>query len=137
MQNIITTRGPTVKLPDNSVITADKKGELPLHHTLSIDAREANIIPKLSSSSLISLGQLCDDDCNIILHKKVLLAVKNDEIVLKGYRNYNDGLWDIPVAKCTIAPTNYPSPPTHAGMYKSKEKPTRPQAIKQQKDKRE
>ena len=43
------------------------------------------------------MGQLCDNDCEITLTKKDLLAKKNDQIILKGYRNNTDGLWDIPI----------------------------------------
>ena len=50
----------------------------------------------LSSASLISLGQLCGDDYQIFLDKKILITVKEEEIILDGERNFNDGLWNIP-----------------------------------------
>ena len=99
LENIQPSNGPTVRLPDNTAITANRKAVLPLMDNLSEQAKKVNIIPKLNSSSLVSLGQLCDDDCNILLHKKVMYAIKNNKIVLTGYRNPNDGLWDIPVGK--------------------------------------
>ena len=75
------------------------------------------ILPKLLSSSLISLGQLCDDDCDILLNKKILLAMKNKKIILKGYRNPNDKLWDIPIEKDLISPINYLMIPLHPAIY--------------------
>ena len=54
-----------VSLPNASCITATSQGQLPLSKELSHVAKKAIILPKLQSSSLTYLGQLCDDDCNI------------------------------------------------------------------------
>ena len=62
--------GPTVTLPNNEKISSTEQGRLPLHSNLSSTAITAAILPGLQSSSLISLGQLCDDDCDILLNKK-------------------------------------------------------------------
>ena len=62
---------------------------------LSSQAKTANILPHLQSASLISLGQLCDDDCTVILDKYSLTATKNGQVVLTGTRNPQDGLWDV------------------------------------------
>ena len=56
------------------------------------------ILKGLSSSSFISLGQLCDDGYIIGLHKKMLIAIKHDKIKMEGYCNSKDGLWDILLA---------------------------------------
>ena len=112
--------GPSVQLPDGQVISTSHKGELPLPSCLSSKAKTTMILPKLKSSNLISLGQLCDDGCSIILNEKEMLATKNNAVVLKGYRNRSDGLWDIPIHKYGITSKCIPSPPTHAGMYKGK-----------------
>ena len=84
LNDIQSFNGPSVKLPNNAIINATSKGELPLPTILSKSARTANILPKLGSASLISLGQLCDDDCHINLTKKRMTAYKNDQIVLQG-----------------------------------------------------
>ena len=109
-----------MRLPNNTYITASKKGNINLSSELSDRARKANILPKLNSASLISLGQLCDDDCKVELTKRKLVATKNKKIVLEGHRNPFDGLWDIPVAKTIITANNYPSPITHGGLYRQK-----------------
>ena len=57
------------------------------------------IILSLQSSSLISLGQLCDDNCNVVVTKDHLHAIKNGRIILQGKRNLHDGIWDIPLQK--------------------------------------
>ena len=55
----------------------------------------AYIHPSLQSASLISIGQLCDDGCTAIFDKTKLEVKKNNRIIIKGQRNYDDGLWDI------------------------------------------
>ena len=79
------------------------------------------ILPELKSSSLISMGQLCDDDCLVVLSKKKLAAIKDNKIVLKGTRNKKDGLWDIPIYKTDITESNYEEPTTHSGMYMARQ----------------
>jgi hypothetical protein len=74
-------------------------------------------MPELKSSSLISLGQLADDGCSILLNKTKLFAIKENEIVLKGERNIHDGLWDIPVYKRLLSESNWITPPLHPALY--------------------
>ena len=62
---------------------------------------------------------MCDDECKILLDKKELNVCKNNAIVLKGYRNPSDGLWDIPIVS-SITPNNYVMPQTNSGMYASR-----------------
>ena len=61
-------------------------------------------MPQLKSSSSISLGQLCDDGCNVLLNKKDLKVFKDTKLILKGCRNLSDGLWDIPIVALAIHP---------------------------------
>ena len=114
--------GPSVLLPNNATIASTERGQIPLSSLLSKEAQTAQILPQLASSSLISLGQSCDDDCVILLYKKILLAIKNKEIVLKGIRNPIDRLWDIPVCKDTITGDNFPMPSIHPGIYSARKK---------------
>ena len=114
--------GPSVTLPDADMIAPSNKGILSLSSQLSNEAQTATTLPQLQSSSLISLGQICDDACTIILDKNKLIAVKDtnikckynkNEIILEGTRNVIDGLWDIPVAKRNITADNYVVPSLH------------------------
>jgi hypothetical protein len=58
---------------------------------------------------LISIGQLCNDNCTTILDKHKIKIFKNNTCVLSGTRNTADGLWDIPI------PTELSSPsPSHS-----------------------
>ena len=76
-------------------ITTTHVGMLPYKHSLSTKAITANVLPNLHSASLISLGQLCDDNCDVNLNKTSIRVDKNNKTILRGVRNYTDGLWDI------------------------------------------
>jgi len=56
-----TTTGPTVSLPDNRQIKCTAIGNLPIT-TMSSRATQSYIMPDLHSSSLLSIGQLCDEN---------------------------------------------------------------------------
>ena len=71
-------------MPNNATLKATKRGRLGVSHSLSKEAKAAVILPGLNSSSLISFGKLCDDDCNVLLKKQKMYAVKKNEIVLEG-----------------------------------------------------
>ena len=53
---------PMVKLPDSTVIQATHKGTILLHPTLFNHVQQAHSFPKITNSSLISIGQICDDN---------------------------------------------------------------------------
>ena len=71
-------QGAKVTLPNNVSIQSTEKGNIPFSAKLSASAKDASILPGLESSSLVSLGQLCDDDCEILLNKKSLFVIKEN-----------------------------------------------------------
>jgi hypothetical protein len=105
--------GPTVMLPDSTNIQATHAGQLPLQHSsLSKTATTAHILDGMTNSSLISIGQLCDDDCVAVLDKRKLQVFKRDACVLSGTRNKIDGLcWDIALPISSTASTSRPKAP--------------------------
>ena len=54
--------------------------------------KKAHMFDVLPSASLISLGQMCDNDCIAILDKNDINILKNTKLILKGHRNKTDGL---------------------------------------------
>ena len=92
-------------------------GELSLHPSLTKTAQQGHILSNLNSSSLIALGPLCDDGCKVVLTDKTLAAVKNNKVVLRGYRNRTDSLWDIPLYPHTRIMNNVDIPRTHSALY--------------------
>ena len=105
LHNVNTTQiGPVVTLPDRSTIQATAKGTLNLHPLLSEQATTAHVFDDLTNTSLLSVGQLCDDDCTAIFDKTVMKIVKNGTTVINGTRNNVDGLWDINLPLTPLAP---------------------------------
>ena len=45
--------------------------------------------------SLLFIGKLCDDNCIAIFDKCHLTFYKHGQVVVKGTRNWKDGLWDV------------------------------------------
>ena len=43
----------------------------------------------------MSLYQLCDDGCNVLLTQKKMYAMNDKEVVIQGENNHHNGLWDI------------------------------------------
>jgi len=104
VKNINTKRN--VMMPNNVSVTVSHVGTLNISPTLSNIATEASILPGLKTASLLSIGQLCDDNCNVTFDKNKMEVYKNNEKVLTGVRNQEDGLWDVPVKKVQLEKAN-------------------------------
>ena len=94
LTNLKKEKGPVVALPDMSLLTATQQGGLPING-LSDEAKKTYVLPGLHSTSLLSLGQVCDDGCNVILTKDKIEIKKDENIIATGNRSTEDGLWDI------------------------------------------
>ena len=97
LSNQQTSKHTQVTLPNNETMSSTFQGSLNMSPMLSSKAQQALVLPNLKSSSLTSLGQSCDDDCQISLNKKDMRVCKDDRLVMKGCRNLRDGLWDVPI----------------------------------------
>jgi len=71
-----TATGPTVRLPDNRQIKCTAIGNLPIT-TMSSRAKQSYIMPDLHSSSLLSIGQLCDENYSAVFTKKHARSLTN------------------------------------------------------------
>lgn len=98
--------GPTVLAASGDVMRTTLHGTLPLSPLLSATAQSAFVIDDLRTGTLVSLAQLCDDDCLAIFSKFDVKIVKKDTVLITGTR-LNNGLWSIPLSPAT------PSTPTH------------------------
>ena len=83
---------------DGRIIYLTKKAILPLSNKLTEKARVAFSFNNLKSGSLISIGQLCDDDCIAIFTKYDVQIIRRNEILIRGKQTDN-GLWKIPLSK--------------------------------------
>ena len=66
------------------------------HWKKSSQAKYAEIFPNLHSS-LISIGQLCEDECIVTFDKHKLIVSKNKDIIIEGYWDPKNGLWQFPL----------------------------------------
>ena len=89
------SNGPKAYLPDKSIIQADRQGEIQLHEDLTLTGQKAYSFPNLKNESLISVGQLCDDGCEIVFNKTAVKIIKNSKVILEGSRSEKDKLYDI------------------------------------------
>ena len=98
--------GPSAYLPDKSIIQADRKGEIHLHKDLTTTGQTAYSFPNLKNESLISVGQLCDDGCEVIFNKNMVQIKKNNTTILTGSRSAKDKLYDIKLSSNEQIKTN-------------------------------
>ena len=84
LQNVSPNSTINVTLPNNASLNSTAIGQLPVPK-LSTYASTAHVLPGLSNTSLLSLGQLADDNCLILLDKQMLHVFKNFELILQGY----------------------------------------------------
>ena len=82
-------------LPNEATIKATHSGNLPFGLKLSQRGTNALVFPGLSNESLLSIGQLCDDNCVAIFTKNRVYVVKDNDLIMHGPRNRTDNLWDI------------------------------------------
>ena len=73
-------------------------GNIPLASIISAHAKKTHIFDGLHIALLISLGQLCDDECVAILDNNEINILKGKTIILKEQRNKTGGLWGIPIS---------------------------------------
>ena len=92
-----TNSGPTVSTVKGKDTTTKHTGTVPLSPTLSQQAQQGNILNGIATGSLISIGQLCNDDCIAIFTKHHVKILKDNKIIITGTINDQNGLWNIPL----------------------------------------
>ena len=89
------SNGPTVRVATGETTTPKYTTTLPLHNKLSKNAKHTFVLDALPAQTLISLGQLCDDNCIAIFTKYDLQIIKEGQVLIQGKRNKTSGLWQI------------------------------------------
>ena len=84
LKNITPNNSINATLPNSVAISSNKQGELPISNRLSTKGKTAIVLPDLTSSSLASLGQLCDDGCKVNLDKHKLSVHKDEDLIIEG-----------------------------------------------------
>ena len=128
--------GTPVTLPDDTVIAPSHQGILPLSAALSKEAKTATVLPQLQSSTLLSMGKICDDDNLVVFNKQKVRAfaaskeveklLDKQPILLEGRRNPVDGLWDTSLTadvsrfKDKLQDDVFVMPATHPNIYRDR-----------------
>ena len=102
----ILKNGPKAFLPNKTIIQADREGHILLHNDLSQKAQKAYSFPQLTNESLISVGQLCDDNCKVLFDKSSVKVIKNNKTILSGSRSCKDKLYDLKIPNHNIKNNN-------------------------------
>ena len=97
-----TWNGPTLNLTNNATMNATKTGILPLSRSLITYAEQTHIFDWLQCALLLSIGQLCGDDCISILDKIEIKNLKDKILIQNGHRNKTYRLWYIPISRLII-----------------------------------
>jgi hypothetical protein len=98
----VVRHGPTVLSASGTPMLPTFQGQLILSNKLSRPAQSAFVLDDLKTGTLISLAQLCDDNCVAIFSKYDVKLLKNNKIIIQGSRMPN-GLWSLPFASNTTS----------------------------------
>ena len=89
----------TFDLPNTYTLTANTNGQLLLSSKIGSLSKKTAVFDNLQHS-LISLGQLCDKNCQVMMDKNNLYDFKNEKSILQGNRSVSgEGLWGTPITK--------------------------------------
>jgi hypothetical protein len=84
----------SVNMPNGTTIQSSHTCDL-LLADLTPQARQAHIFPGLVHNSLISVGQLCDNGCNVTFTQEQVMVSKNRKCVMYGSRDPRSRLWRV------------------------------------------
>ena len=68
-----------------------------MHPKLPDEAQHARVVPGLSKSLLFSIGQAYNEGWYAVFSESHLHIIRDGQIVITGYCNKKEGLWDIPL----------------------------------------
>ena len=80
------SNGPAASLPNSTTIYPTHSTHLPFDN-LSSSATNALVYPDITNSSLLSIGQLCDNDCVALFHKHYVKILKDGKVIITGHHN--------------------------------------------------
>jgi hypothetical protein len=103
--HFLTTTHPVCnkQVDNNPIAICNPNGQLMISsHTADLDlsclpkaARQAHIVPDLTNQSLISIGQLCDAGCEVILDANLAKVLCKGKVILTGTRTQLTKLWHL------------------------------------------
>ena len=100
----------SVRVANGANIESSTRATIPLAAELSSAGQVDHIFDDLKSGSLISIGQLCNDDCIALFTKYHVDIIKHHKVIIQGKRNPTNGLWNIPLSPPSQAASSPRSP---------------------------
>ena len=87
--------GTIVKLPDQSKLTSTTEGLLLFDEKLLSERARTIKLFKEMDKTLLSVGQLCDDGCNVLFRAREARIMKNNKVILRARRNNVNGMYEV------------------------------------------
>ena len=100
-----TTSGPTFQVANKNIIKPAFSSTLQLSSKLSSRAQSAHFFNEITTGSLISMRQICENDCVAIFTKSDVKILKHNRVIITGLRDHTNGLWNIPLGTSPPLPT--------------------------------
>jgi hypothetical protein len=85
---------PSANMPNGTTIQSSHTCDL-LLTDLPPQARKAHILPGLVHNSLISVGQLCDNGCDVTFTQEQVTLSRDGKCVMYGSRHPRSRLWRV------------------------------------------
>jgi hypothetical protein len=110
--NVRTTNSKSsVQVANGKTIKTSKRAIVPPAPKLLDHTKTGHIFDRLKSGSLISISQLCNNNCVALFTKYDVKLFKNGQVIIVGQRNTANGLWTISLApKVALLPLQIPAP---------------------------
>ena len=84
-------------MANGNVIKPNLQATLKISHKRFPKAQPAHVFNDLTTGSLISMVQLCDDNCIAIFTKFDVKTLKQNQVIVTGLRDRTNSLWNIPL----------------------------------------
>ena len=92
-----TNYGSTVSSANGTDMNTTHTGTVPLSPGISQQAQKGNILNGIVTESLISIRQLCNDNCIAIFTKHNVKILKDNKIIITGTINDQNNLCNTPL----------------------------------------
>jgi hypothetical protein len=92
----VATNPISISNPNGTTMMSTHTAEMFLPD-LPTEAKTGHIVPELSSSPLLSIGQFCDAGCDVLFSAGDVFITLNNKIILQGTRTALSRLWIINV----------------------------------------
>ena len=98
LQNIKSNPQPIqVEEPSGNIITSTHTATIPWHQAPA-SACQGHLFPALKGKCLVSISQFADAGCSTLFHPTQVLIIHKGNVIIKGDRCPQTGLWMVPLS---------------------------------------